>query len=50
VLVGSEGFVLGFEPFVEGGVVFGAEAIGLVVFVLVPSLGEADLLGIRDTL
>jgi len=33
-----------------GGVVVGAEAVGLVVFVLVPSLGEADLLGIGDTL
>jgi len=33
---------------VEGGVVGGAEAVGLVV--LVPSFGEADLLGIGDPL
>ena len=31
------------EGLVEGGVVFGAEAEGLIVFVLVPSFGEADL-------
>jgi len=46
----GEGLGSGFEPLVEGGVVVGAKAVGLVVFVLVPSLGEADLLGIEDPL
>jgi len=46
----GEGLGPGVEPLVEGGVVVGAEALGLVVFFLVPSLGEADLLGGGDTL
>ena len=45
-----EGVGPGVEPLVEGGEVVGAEAVGLVVFVLVPSFGEADLLGIGDPL
>jgi len=49
-LFGVEGVEPGVEPLVEGGVVGGAEAVGLVVFVLVPSFGEAGLLGIGDTL
>ncbi len=49
-LVGVEGVEPGVELLVEGGVVLGAEAVGLVVFVLVPSLGEADLLGVGDPL
>jgi len=39
-------FKPGVEPLVKGGVIVGAEAVGLVVFVLVPSLREAGLLGI----
>jgi len=46
----GEGVEPGVELFVEGGVVAGAEAVGLVVFVLVPSFGEADLLGVGDPL
>ena len=46
----GEGLEAGVEHLVEGGVVVGAEAVGLVVFVLVPSFGEADLLGVGDPL
>ena len=49
-LVVGEGVEPGVEPLVEGGVVVGAEAVGLVVFVLVPSFVEADLLGVGDPL
>jgi hypothetical protein len=49
-LVVGEGVEAGVELFIEGGVVVGAEAVGLVVFVLVPSFREADLLGIGDPL
>ena len=49
LLVGESGEP-GVEDLVEGGVVYGAEAVCLVVFVLVPSFGEAYLLRVGDPL
>jgi len=42
-LVVGEGMEPGIERLVQGGVVGGAETVGLVVLVPVPSLREADL-------
>ncbi|MFX0133126.1 MAG: hypothetical protein ACFFDN_05730 [Candidatus Hodarchaeota archaeon] len=49
-LVVGEGVEPGVELLVSGSVVLGARAIGLVVSVIVQSLGEADLLGVGDHL